>query len=310
VEDIWATCFTVHRHKPMDVEQIGEFNAQGVPYPMPIWSEETGMAMFKAEVDDWVQDNFDVPILVSGDPRMGKSTFSLKACSIIDELFTYRNICWWLKDFLYLLQNVPGGTRNGNHPCIMYDESGVGLDSKEGMSEESKAINNLSRINGAKLYTTFYLTPHLTDMDKVLRGTRVKYWVFIKQRGLAEVRYAERDQFEKEPFWRCLYGIHYGPADKMDIWEPYNKAKMQFITDYQQTGGAHQELEKPKEPSVQENRDQDIKQALAKKLWESGVKQTEIAKLAGVDQGTVSRWIKPNEVTSVTSKKRRNTTKD
>lgn len=236
----WGTFQLPRTGTAFKVNRIGFHRARGMSREVPVF-DETGLDWFAEEIKRWVNDRMDVPILVTGSPGLGKSQFAINVARRLNPNLSQDDIVYWLEQFVTQLERSPRGIPGVSYPTIIYDESGTGLDAHDHATEGNRGVARLNEIIRMNLLTVFYILPHIKDLDRSLRGTRVVYWAEMVQRGYVEIRAIRRDQFDKNPWMPCLCAIKY-PEHIDDFWKAYETRKREFIDQYSATMGARQKL--------------------------------------------------------------------
>lgn len=220
------------KQTPVEVNLVGHHYAVGPEGPVKIpMFDESGLDWIVASMREQIEDGYDAPFIVTGDRRRGKSVFTLKVSRRHFSNFKPENVHFGIEPFMADLENMPeADPRIGYYPTVDYDESITGLHNQEWQSQVPyiKVLN----IIGKKRITMPIVLPHISDLNpKVTR--MMSFWVFIFQRGVAEIRIPKTNQFDKGIFWIPYCAIQYDKFDDNDpFWLAYSERKDKFISDY------------------------------------------------------------------------------
>ena len=217
---------------PVQVNRVGVHNAVGSegPIQVPLF-DETGFNWLHQTMKEHILDGYDFPYVVTGDRRRGKSVFTLKLSQMHDRHFGLDNNHFNIGPFMQGLTDAPSADPdNGIFPTVNFDESITGLNNQEWQSQVPYV--QVLNIIGAKRITMGIVLPHIASLNpQVTRLMSV--WVYIFERGLAEIRIARTNQFSKDIWWVPYGAIKYGPYPEGDpFWAEYNRRKTDFINDY------------------------------------------------------------------------------
>lgn len=274
------------KETPIEVNLIGHHYAVGPDGPVKIpMFDESGFDWIVASMREQIEDGYDAPFIVTGDRRKGKSVFTLKVSRRHFSNFRVENVHFAIEPFMSDLENIPeADPRIGYYPTVDYDESITGLHNQEWQSQVPyvKVLN----IIGKKRITMPIVLPHISDLNpKVTR--MMSFWVFIYQRGVAEIRVPKTNQFDKSIFWIPYCAIKYDAFPEDDpFWMAYSERKDKFISDYTKQ---QSELDAPRGLAgkyVQQ------RNTLIDHLRETK-KMTveEMAELLDVKTGTIYKWL-------------------
>jgi DNA-binding transcriptional regulator YiaG len=193
--------------------------------------DESGLDWIVASMRELIDDGYDAPFVVTGQRRNGKSVFTLKVSRKQNPAFGVKNIHFSIESFMADLENIPeADPRIKYYPTVDYDESITGLHNQEWQSQVPyvKVLN----IIGKKRITMPVVLPHIGDLNpKVTR--MMAFWVFIYQRGVAEIRIPRTNQFDRSIFWVPYCAIQYDKFEDNDpFWVAYSERKDKFISEY------------------------------------------------------------------------------
>jgi len=217
---------------PMELNRVGlhyAISPEGTT-KVPMF-DESGFDWIVASMRELIDDGYDAPFVVTGQRRNGKSVFTLKLSRRQNPGFTVKNIHFSIESFMADLENIPeADPRIKYYPTVDYDESITGLYNQEWQSQVPyvKVLN----IIGKKRITMPVVLPHIGDLNpKVTR--MMAFWVFIYQRGVAEIRIPRTNQFNRDIFWVPFCAIQYDKFDDYDpFWMAYSEKKDKFISEY------------------------------------------------------------------------------
>lgn len=247
--------------------------------------DESGLDWIVASMRELINDGYDAPFIVTGQRRNGKSVFTLKVSRKQNPMFSIKNIHFSIESFMSDLENIPeADPRIGYYPTVDYDESITGLHNQEWQSQVPyvKVLN----IIGKKRITMPVVLPHISDLNpKVTR--MMAFWVYIYQRGVAEIRIPRTNQFDRGIFWIPYCAIQYDKFDDDDpFWLAYSKRKDDFISEYTKSMS---EVEGPRGVAAKYA---EQRNTLIRYIKENDWAQLkDVAEKLGVKQNTLSMWL-------------------
>jgi hypothetical protein len=104
-------------------------------------------------------------ILVYGKKGKGKSYLSLRLCELLDENFKLAYVCFGAEEFIRLLNtNLPVGS------CIIYDEIGVGSNSRRSQSQMNLNMSFITQLIRPSCITVFFTTIAWPLVDAQVRN--------------------------------------------------------------------------------------------------------------------------------------------
>ena len=226
-----------------------------------------------------VSKKFDCPIMITGDERAGKSTFSLHLAQRLDPDFKIENICFKIKDFNRAIDDAKPGD------VIIEDEAGFDIYAQEWWNEFQMNLVKKLQVIGKKRIIILLNLPHRKDLNTKIRERRVKFWPHIytqgeeMDRGFVEICRARGNKWEQTIFWEPLMSFHF-PEFKGQLWDEYEKIKDEFIAEV----SADEYSPDSNQMKVVEQRNKLIYRVVREKL----LSQTEIAKTCGMGQPRIS----------------------
>jgi hypothetical protein len=268
------------------LNRVGIHNAVGFDGPVKVpMFDESGIDWIVTSMRELIADGYDAPWICTGNRRFGKSVFTLKVSRRHCKNFRVENIHFAIEPFMADLEAAEeADPRIGYYPTVDYDESITGLHNQEWQSQVPyvKVLN----IIGKKMITMPIVLPHISDLNpKVTR--MMAFWVYIYERGVAEVRIPKTNQFDKGIFWVPYCAIKYDAFDEKDaFWLAYQKRKDQFIQDYTK------EMSDTEGPKGQAGKYVQQRNKLIEHLTQNKMMQVnEIAELLEVKPNTISMWM-------------------
>jgi len=127
---------------------------------------------------DMKDRNKDHFALVIGEEGNGKSTFAAQLASWIDpDNFSVDNICFTPTDYLERLRKAEPGS------CLVIDEGGVNLFSRETMSQNNVRMTKLFMLQRQKNVSVVVCCPSFWDVDAYIRRHRVNTLIRIYKQG-------------------------------------------------------------------------------------------------------------------------------
>ena len=94
----------------------------------------------------------------------GKSTIALALANLIDPSFTVNKCCFSGKEYVNILRSVQPCE------CMVWDETGVGLNSRDAMTKVSKNLTKVFQTMRFKRNAVIMTVPDMSMVDKTARG--------------------------------------------------------------------------------------------------------------------------------------------
>jgi len=236
----------------------------------------------------------DCPILVTGDPGVGKTTVICQTAQTIDPKFDVSQIAFRLEEFEQIFDKNPyGDAEHGKFPQADLDEAGHALYGPEWLAREQRVLAKQLIITRIKRQIVWAAVPKRMQFNNQLRNM-MKVWIHVSEpeefvQGYAVVRFAParlQSEWYSDKYWVPKYAFIFGPLVG-DFWERYEAKKIAFVNEVT-ADTANGKTARRDEFEVR----------VVDKLRQRGMKQEEIADIIGRNQSTVSRLITTN--TSIT----------
>ena len=132
---------------------------------------------FNIYMDISVKQDKDHFMLIVGGEGMGKSTLGLQVCSWIDPDFTPKKVCFTGKDYINQVKKAKRGS------CILLDEGGVSLYSRESMGKMNIKLTKLFMLQRQKNIGCVVCCPSFWDIDSYIRRHRVNTLIRVFSHG-------------------------------------------------------------------------------------------------------------------------------
>ncbi len=166
---------------------------------------------------DRIKKNQQNVVHISGGTGSGKSTLAIELCY---ELSRKMRVPFSLqKDYIYSVDDLWNKLQDPKaSPISLIDEAALILNSKRSQSNDSVDIVNLFNTMRSRGWSTFIVSPSLSQINKDVRCTHVDYEIYCSSeddsflpgfgRGFFEVFKGKRPRFAKksggEPYWVLL----------------------------------------------------------------------------------------------------------
>ena len=209
-----------------------------------------------------VYHKFDCRILISGPVRTGKSTSAIDLARRIDRNFTQEDVTFRLEDFRKrLAEREPANAALGLFPCVVLDESGVDLYSKDWQLKLVKEMAKVFQIVGKRNLTMIMCLPHRNLLTRDIRE-QMHIWISTRtdlegERGFAELREAIENIWQLEVYWKPLCGFCFDPIID-DFWKTYENRKDDFITSFIALAQEKTKEDSPRADTVRIRRQRDV----------------------------------------------------
>lgn len=279
----WGTFRTPSkRSTAVRVNSVGEHYAIGpggaVAVPM---FDDSGFDWLVQYAREQIQDKYDCPYVVTGKRRHGKSMFTTRFSRVLYPEFKVQDIHFTMQSFIEALERLPPADPSRDYyPTALYDEGVTGFYNQEWYAQVPyiKILNTI----GKKQLTMPILLPNLADLNPKVRSL-VTFWVYLFERGLAEIRIPSVNQFDGSIFWTPLCAIRFSPLED-EFWQEYEHRKDRFIDEYTKEMGASEGVGGRLKNAL-DQRDK----LLVHVLDRGWMTQTELGGLWGLDQSRVSK---------------------
>ena len=134
-----------------------------------------------------LQKKHDHFIVVVGKEGSGKSTLAFQIASFISINFTDKDIVFDMPQYVNQLQKVSQSfkkwKKKRKNSCIVIDEGGISLFSRESLSKGNKMLAKTFMIQRFLCVCTIICIPYYWNLDKLVRQHRVNTLITVKKRG-------------------------------------------------------------------------------------------------------------------------------
>jgi hypothetical protein len=209
---------------------------QGNPIYCPFLSEG-GVRYIAAVIKERLADKYDAILMITGQPRRGKSTLAMQIALEVDRQFKLDKVAFRANEFTEILNKNPyADLTQGVIPQGILDESGFDLFSQDWMMREQKELVKTLAVIGLKNQVLYFVLPHRDDLNRSIRETRIAIWIDtdirldipIFERGYAELRVGMPNKFKREQWWQPRCAFYFGELTGQ-LWDDYIVRKKAFI---------------------------------------------------------------------------------
>lgn len=125
-----------------------------------------------------IQKNYDYPCVISGLPRIGKSSLARVIAKYCDKNFTVKNIAFTGDEFIHLTNNIP------DNSAVILDESFADMNTSLSKSPEFVRIVNHMQIIGQKNLFLILVLPNFFDLSKKIALYRVSHLFVVEEKNI------------------------------------------------------------------------------------------------------------------------------
>lgn len=180
-----------------------------------------------------VEAGMDTVVIVTGEPRTGKSTLALSfGIALGERLGTGFGV---RRDVSYRLSELLGKIREAESTrTIVADEAVLaGAQAAGGVAKDTGILERALAICGYKHVTLFMLAPSVWLFARAIRERRAAFWVHVEERGHATVReLSHRLRFKSSdsqlPFFPVSdpwFHLRWESLDGTPLWADYEELK-------------------------------------------------------------------------------------
>lgn len=253
----------------------------GMQYTVPCF-DNSGVDFLAECIKEAVQKKRNAPVLVTGDPGLGKSTLIMDVMPKVDPKSTHENVAFELDEFEHKYKMNPyGNAKEGVFPQISMDEAGHAMYGPEYLELEQRVIAKNLIVSRIKKQIVYFASPKWGLIHPHVRNL-MTMWVHVFEldyylQGSALIKFPppnKQSEYQKSKYWQPYCVITFPPC-KGKLWDDYEARKVAFVD------------------SAWENDKDDtsVLKRIALKLRAEGMKQEKIAEIIGRDQSNVSRYL-------------------
>lgn len=256
----------------------------GIEFVVPCLDHSTGLDFAAECIKEPVGKKRNCPVLLTGDPGLGKSTVIISIARRIDPDFRLDQIAFTIDEFDNIFQSNPFGDAKRNiYPQANMDEAAHAMYGPEYLEYEQRTIAKNLIVSRIKKEIVYFATPGWKLLNPHTRNL-VTIWIHVFEpepylQGLAILKTPPPDrqsEYRTAKYWEPFCAFTF-PALQDKFWEEYESRKIAFVNSLkiQQSDGTTGSLLKD----------------IVIRLRERGLAQTEIAEIIGRDRSRVSRYL-------------------
>jgi hypothetical protein len=199
--------------------------------------DRTGVGYTARIIKEKIEEDVNAPVLMTGDPGVGKSTAISSIARTIDPKFDVDKVAFTLDEFNTIFSDNPDGdAANGVFPQVNMDESAFAAFTDDRLQkEQTELAKNLiiSRIHKQIVYFGAPKPKHINSRVRDL----ATIWIHVSEpeyylQGYAEVHLPppeKQSKYGAGKYWEPSYAFTF-KAIKGDFWVRYEQKKVAFIT--------------------------------------------------------------------------------
>ncbi|MCI4316977.1 MAG: helix-turn-helix domain-containing protein [Thermoplasmata archaeon] len=247
--------------------------------PEEVWAHWIG------EWTDRIADDRDNIVVIDGPTAEGKSVLGYRIGRSLDPGFDRHRYVYSAEDMLALWGTVrPGAT-------VVYDESVLGLLSRNFHSEENTLLVQAGMIARKLLVTVLLCIPDIMFLDVAYRSTLAKYRIIVERRGVAWVHVrSDRPRYDTSDKRRHYKSLDWNPLRWADA---KGEAEWDFIYARSQERARRFAVEAATRLATQRQKEQGrptpVQEIL--RLRSEGLSYDEIAERLRVSSHTIRRAV-------------------
>jgi hypothetical protein len=205
-------------------------------YIVPLLDFRSGVSFTKHVICERIDDHDNCPVLVTGDPGVGKSTLISEIALDIDPSFDVEKVAFTLEEFERIFKsNSMGRGLEGFYPQVDADESAHAMYGDDWLKEEQRVIAKNLIISRICQQIVWYAAPRPILLNPRVRGLTT-VWIHVSRpdedlRGYAEVHIApvrSQSKFASQKLWQPKYAFIFGRL-KGAYWDRYTEKKIDFV---------------------------------------------------------------------------------
>lgn len=260
----------------------------------------TKLQQFALITKEWIEKKYDYIIVISGGTGEGKSTLGIQLAKSVQRLyfrrFYFDNIVYNLRDLIEKISTSPPGT------VIIIDEAVDLLFRRDAITSESKTLVKLLDKCRYKRLILIFILPNIWSLDKHVRDSRVRMWMWVPKRGQAVLVQRSEDPYITDPWYKkfneskilkkkiinfrklkgYLTTLHFPKLS------PKEEIKYEAIQEGKETDKSLKFKEDERVKTLKQ-KDKENKETRIQNLIEREVKDEVIAETFGLTKGTITK---------------------
>ena len=198
--------------------------------------DHSGIRFTKHVICEKIDDHDNAPVLVTGDPGVGKSTVISQIAQSIDPSFDVRNVTFTLEEFEHIFStNAMGDGARGFYPQVNMDESAHAMYGDDWLKEEQRVLAKNLIISRIQQQIVYFAAPKPINLNPRVRNLTT-IWIHVSRpdddlRGYAEVHIAparKQSKYATGKLWEPKYAFIFKPM-RDDFWARYTQKKIEFV---------------------------------------------------------------------------------
>jgi len=211
-------------------------NSKWVRYYRVPLLDETGIYYTAEIIKEKIDHNKNAPVLVTGDPGVGKSTFISKVARKIDSSFDVDKVGFTLDEFNEIFAGNPQGNGAlGIYPIADMDESAYAAFTDDRLQTAQTELAKNLIISRIKKQIVFFGAPKAKQINSRVRDLAT-LWVHVSEpdydlQGYAEVHLPpprKQSKYGTGKYWEPSYAFTF-KKEKGEFWKKYEAKKVAFI---------------------------------------------------------------------------------
>lgn len=257
----------------------------GVNYTIPCF-DTSGLDFVAECVREPILHKRNSPVLLTGDPGLGKSTVILSLGKRINPSFSLDDVTFTLDSFEDRYRTLSYGNAALSHfSQIDADETAHAMYGPEYLDEEQRTIAKNLIVSRIKQLIVYFAAPRWGLINPHVRGLMTT-WIHVFEplpylQGLAILKTAppgRQSEYAKTKFWEPYCAFLFPPL-RGPFWNEYEQKKIAFVDTCLQS-------------KAQQGKYGSIMAQIARNLRQRGLDQIEIAKIMQRDPSRISRYLK------------------
>ena len=253
----------------------------GFRYTVPCF-DNSGIRYIAECIKEAIRKKRNCPVLVTGDPGIGKSTLILQLMLEIDPEVTVDRVVFDIEEFEHVFsQNPFGDASKGIFPMTNMDESAHAMYGDDYLVQEQRVLAKNLIISRVWQQIVFFATPTWKLLNPRVRNL-MKIWIHVFEPdyylpGSALLKFPppnRQSEYHSSKLWAPQCIVTFPPLHG-PLWDAYEAKKIEFVKT---------SWEKDKNSTS-------ILKTVAKNLKDRGMTQQEIAAIIERDRSRVSRYL-------------------